>query len=63
MPTSILTVCDHCGTALDPSIAGPCGHCGRWARRYVASVADRPPLRLLPAWVRRRPGPGHRYPA
>ena len=46
---SILTVCDRCGTVLEPSITGACGRCGCWERRYVASVAARPPLRLLPA--------------
>jgi hypothetical protein len=55
MATRILTVCDHCGTVLEPSVGGPCGRCGGWEWRYVATTGERTPLRLLPAWVARSP--------
>jgi hypothetical protein len=58
MATRILTVCDHCGTVLEPSLAGPCGFCGGWEWRYVATTAERTPLRFIRAWVRRQPGGG-----
>ncbi len=57
MPRSVLVVCDHCGLVLPSTWGSACPSCGSCTTRYVPTVSDRPPLRLIRSWIRGKPQP------